>query len=496
MEEKRKLMVFFAISFTLLTFLIFVIFRPMLNTILLGFVFSFLMYPLYKIIYKKLKNKKVSSFLVCLIFIILFTTPLIIGLNNLAQEAFSASRLILDSDIINNLGDFECESETVICEFFNRIFVETNFRDILKDIIRSSATFFTNYIGGLLLKLPVLVLNAFIIIFMMYYLLMDGKKFMQRVYTLLPISNRHKHKLFLKTFNNLSGILFGTISVAVIQGTLAGIGFAIFGFRSPILWGFLTIFFALVPMFGAGIVWFPASVYKIFESYSASDTFGIWMGIGLFFYGAIIVSTLDNFIRPLLVSGKTKIHPVLVLFGIIGGVSVFGAAGIFIGPLILGIFLTLLEMFEEEKNFLFSTTQTINTTNIDTILNNTDINNNIEKNKINSNAKIINNKSFKKNTKSAKKSKSSKIFDDKKDFVDIREKETVSNYCQDYEKMPDGMSCLITKKDYNLLQEYKETLNESLRQYLNKLKIPVIGLQKLSKKKNKIFKKRIRSKQQ
>jgi predicted PurR-regulated permease PerM len=437
MEEKRKLLIFFTIGFVFLTVLIFMIFKPMLNTILLGFVFSFLMYPLYKYINKKTKNKKFSSFLVCLIFIIIFTTPLIIGVNNLAKEALSASRLILNSNILNNIGVNECTSDSLFCDILNKFFIESNVKDVLRDVIKSGASIFSNYIGSLLLKLPLLVLNSFIIIFMMYYLLMDGKKFMQRIYSLIPISNEHKHKLFKKTFNNLSGILFGTIAVAVIQGVLAGIGFAIFGFRSPILWGILTIFFALVPMLGAGIVWFPASVYKIFASYSTLDTTGIWMGIGLFIYGAIIVSTLDNFIRPLLVSGKTRIHPVLVLFGIIGGISVFGAAGIFIGPLILGIFMTLLEMFEEEKDELFS-------------------NQKKSKLKINNNALNKNKKILLRNT-----------------------------YCDNFEKMPDGMSCLITRKDYNLLQEYKRSVNSNFTNYLNKLKIPIIGLQKLSKCKDK-----------
>lgn len=428
MQEQKKLLVFFGLGFTILTILLYLIFKPLLNTILLGFIFSFLMYPLYKIINKKLKSQKFSSFLVCLIFILVITTPLIFGVNSLAQEIFSVGKTISNSDILSSLENFECNGDNFLCNSINDFLVEANLTDTLKDFVRENISKVSNYVGNLLLKLPSLILNIFMIIFMMYYLLMDGKKFVQKVYSIIPISSSHKYKLFKKTFDVLGGILFGNITVAVIQGILAGVGFAIFGVKAPLLWGIVTIFFALIPMLGAGIVWFPASIYLIITSVATSNIPGVWQGVGLMIYGAIIVSTLDNFIRPMLVSDKTNIHPVLVLFGVIGGLSVFGAAGIFIGPLILGMFLTLIEMFEDEKDFMFNSDN--NSNNISNNYNN-------------------------------KKNKSNKIS--KNNMINSKK-----------EKMPEGLSCIMTKKDYSLLQEYKKNLNLKLNDYFKKLNIPII----------------------
>ncbi len=433
MLERKKLLVFFGLGFTLLSVLIYNIFKPMMNTILLGFVFSFLMYPLFKIINHKIKKPKLSSFIVCLLFVLVITTPVLIGINNLAQEVFSVGKTVSDSGALGNIENYNCSSDSIFCDFVNKLMVESNFKDTIKDIIKSGLSTFSAYIGNLLFKLPSLVLNIFMIIFMMYYLLIDGKKFVQKVYNIIPISNTHKHKLFKKTFDVLGGILFGNLAVAVIQGVLTGIGFAIFGFNAPFLWGILTMFFALIPMLGAGIVWFPASMYMIISSLMVSNMVGVWQGVGLMVYGAIIVSTLDNFIRPMLVSDKTNIHPVLVLFGVIGGLSVFGTAGIFIGPLILGMFLTLVDMYEDEKNFLF---------------------NSIDPNTVTT--------------------KSKKIKNAPKEI-----------YYMDNEKMPDGLSCIMTKKDYNLLQEYKKSLNLTLNDYFKKLNIPIIKYSGVKNKKGK-----------
>ena len=354
MIERKKLLVFFAISFLLLGVLLFYIFRPLINTILSGFVFSYLVYPIYLFIYRKTKKPRLSSFLVCLLFIVVITLPILMSLNSLTQEVISIGKKFSDTDIIDDVLEFRCDSDTRICNTMNRMLdtsvIETTFADLISEF----TTGMRKYVGEILLSIPSVIINIFIILFMMYYLLIDGKLFLARLYKSVPVGDKHKVNIFRKTKKVLGGILYGNIFVGAIQGFLGGVGFYMFGIKAPIVWGIIMFLFSFLPFIGTAVIWFPAAAYLIITSFLNSDPTGLWMGIGLLVYCALFVSTIDNFIRPKLVSNYTNIHPVLILFGVLGGIVVFKAAGIIIGPLIVGLFITLLDMFEQEKDFIFA----------------------------------------------------------------------------------------------------------------------------------------------
>jgi predicted PurR-regulated permease PerM len=353
MLDKKKMLIFFAIGFTLLSIVLFYIFRPLLNTILLGIVFTYLMYPLYKIINNKLKKPKISSFLVCIIFIVLVTIPLIIALNSLAIEMFNLGNRISNIDF-QSIESLQCESDNLLCISFNKL-IDGEFIDkIINDTLIQSISLTRNYIGGMLMKIPSFMINIFIIIFMMYYLMIDGKKFIRRIYSFLPIDDKHKKIIIIKLQKSMNGIIYGNILIGLIQSVLCGIAFYFFGIKAPILWAVITFILSFIPMIGASIIWFPAASYIIISSLMNSNVLGVWKGISLILYGFFIISSVDTIIRPKLVSNKAKIHPLLVLLGIIGGIAVFNVAGIIIGPLIIGLFITLFELFEIEKNYLFN----------------------------------------------------------------------------------------------------------------------------------------------
>jgi len=335
----------------------FYIFLPLLNTILLGFVFTYLVFPVYRVINNRIKKPRISSFIVCLLFILVITFPMLFAVNSLASEVFTISNTLQDQDVLSNLKEFKCAEDTAACQIINKALAMDIIETTLEDLMLEITTKVKVYLGEILLQIPAFTLNVFIILFMMYYLLIDGKSFLRKFYGLIPINICHKQIIVQKTRSVLGGILFGNILVGVVQGLLGGIGFFIFGMKAPILWGIMMFLFSFLPFVGTAIVWFPASLYIIIASLLSSDPTGIWRGIGLMIYGFLIVGTVDNVIRPRLVSERTNIHPVLVLFSVIGGIVVFKAAGIIIGPLIFGMFITILEMFEHEKDYLFNSEQ-------------------------------------------------------------------------------------------------------------------------------------------
>ena len=163
----------------------------------------------------------------------------------------------------------------------------------------------------------------------------------RRAAAVLPLSSEQIEKLFGGVENTIIGTVYGGLVVAAVQGTLLGLALWACGIPSPVLWGVIAAFFALLPVVGTAAVWVPASIYLL--------AIGSWpWAVGLAAWGAFVVGTIDNVLRPYLISGRVEMHTLLIFFAVFGGVNVFGFLGLFIGPVILAVTLTLLSMLRDE----------------------------------------------------------------------------------------------------------------------------------------------------
>jgi predicted PurR-regulated permease PerM len=163
---------------------------------------------------------------------------------------------------------------------------------------------------------------------------------------LSPLDDSHEREL-IDEFDRISrAVVLATILSAVIQGLLAGIGFWIAGVGAIFLLTMLTIVFAMVPFVGAASVWFPACLWLYFSE--GRPMAAILLGI----YGAVIVSTSDNFIKPLVLAGQSNLHPLLALLSVLGGVQALGPIGILVGPMVVVFLQTLLNILQREMIFL------------------------------------------------------------------------------------------------------------------------------------------------
>jgi predicted PurR-regulated permease PerM len=147
-----------------------------------------------------------------------------------------------------------------------------------------------------------------------------------------------------------SATIYGQIMLSLVQGALGGLGFLIFGVSSPILWGLVMAIFAFLPVIGTAFIWVPAGLILLVNGLLSHSNSLLWRGIGLLLYGALIVSTVDNLLRPRIVGRKAHMHPVLVLLGVLGGLQAFGFLGFVIGPLILALLMTFVRIYEREKH--------------------------------------------------------------------------------------------------------------------------------------------------
>ena len=185
------------------------------------------------------------------------------------------------------------------------------------------------------------VVNLFVLVFVLYFMLIGGIKMEAYVNAILPFNATNTehviHEINMIVRSNAIGIPL----LAVIQGGVAMIGYFIFGAPNALLLGFLTCFATVIPMVGTGLIWFPVAVYMALT--------GDWPNaIGLAAYGGIIVSQLDNLIRFILQKKMADTHPLISIFGVVIGLSLFGFMGVIFGPLLLSLFFLFVDMFKRE----------------------------------------------------------------------------------------------------------------------------------------------------
>ena len=204
-----------------------------------------------------------------------------------------------------------------------------------REILERAASFGGSFFLGALSS----VLGIALTVVLLFFFLVDGDAMVRRGRRFIPLEEAYKERLV----NHLSGIaraiVFGTTMNALLQGLVLGIGFGIAGLPSPVVFGVLAALVAMLPVGGAALVWIPAALWLFFD--------GRWgYAIFLVVWGAMM-SLLDSFLKPLLISGRAPISTLVVFIGVLGGIAAFGAIGIIAGPLILSLVLALIEFAEE-----------------------------------------------------------------------------------------------------------------------------------------------------
>lgn len=193
----------------------------------------------------------------------------------------------------------------------------------------------------LLSALPDFFIALTVILFVVYYVLTDGGRLIRWMQRALPLPAKQVTFILGEARNGLRAVFIGQILTSLIQGALGGIGFLIAGLPGAIIWASVMAILSLLPIVGAFIVWVPAAIFLF-------ATGNIGMGIFLVIWGVVVVSQVDNFIRPKLIGNRADIHPIFVLIGVLGGVAAFGFIGLFLGPLIVGVTISILKVWETD----------------------------------------------------------------------------------------------------------------------------------------------------
>jgi predicted PurR-regulated permease PerM len=343
MPQKEERLIAYRRTVTIIAIVIvlvlsFMIVRPFLIAIISAAVLAYLFYPVYQYLSKHipgfLPRETLAGMIICLlvILIILIPTAFITGiLTNEIRNGYLFFQKVITSP------DFKIDLPPVMGQRLGDI---SQYREQI-------ANFGIQIIGWLqavVKGIPNLVLNIFIAIFSLYFFLKGGKNIYGFLQDFFPLPEGRYKQIFSR-FDDLSrGMILGQIVVGIIHGFLSWMAYAVLGVPNPVLWAFLTAIISIIPLMGAGLVWFPVAVYLFISGYAVGT---YWKGFALFAYGLLVMSTIDNVLKPKIIGERARIHPLIILFGILGGIQLMGLPGIIIGPLILALFDVVMGIFRE-----------------------------------------------------------------------------------------------------------------------------------------------------
>ncbi|MEW6413552.1 MAG: AI-2E family transporter [Candidatus Zixiibacteriota bacterium] len=307
-------------------------------------VFAIIFFPLYEKILSKVKSKGLASLLMCIIIIVLIIGPiayLAVALVGEAASAVAKVNAMIKSGELEQLLAFNFPLADTIKEKLSPYYdlSKINLDQMIKQSIESISGVILNQTSWLITNTTRLVFYFALMIFTMYYFFKDGELIINKTKRLMPLTPNQINVTFRQLHDVIQATMYGGVVVALIQGLIGGILFAIVGIPSAVFWGAIMAFLSIIPFVGAFIVYIPAGIILIIGG-------SYIKGIIVIAVGTVVISQVDNVLRPILISGRTSMHPLLLFFTILGGIYLFGLLGVVLGPLIAAVFVTLLKIFE------------------------------------------------------------------------------------------------------------------------------------------------------
>ncbi len=337
--SKRRLSPWFL--FGLLVVLGFVAFRIVgvfLDYVLVALFLAYLTYPAYPWLRRRLRNRQLAAFVLLIIILGAVLVPLGFIAAELGKELQGVGEAVGEGGLEN----FTSALRDDLSKRFGREGADPTNDFVFERIQENVEAVVNRLVDNLFAALAEAAIGLFILIYVMYYLYLDGPRFIQFLQEILPMQEAHRDLLFHEIALVVKAVMYGQVLTALMQAIIGGIGFWIFGVPNVVFWAVLMFILALLPIVGPPLVWAPAVVYLWIIQ---GDQFS---AVGLGIYSAILVSTIDNIIRPKLIGSKAHVHPVIVLLGVLGGIAVFGFSGLVLGPLVLSIFATILNVYRKE----------------------------------------------------------------------------------------------------------------------------------------------------
>ncbi len=299
----------------------------------MGVILAFIFSPVYNWLYKRLKWKNIVAFVLCILLLGLIILPI-----------WFLTPILVDQSLKIYLTAQQTDFVTPLKSIFPDLFASEEFSaqvgSIIYSFVTQVANSLVNSLSNIILNFPIIFLQLLVVFFTFFFVLRDKEALVDYVRSLLPFTKGIQKKLFESSKGITVSVIYGQIIIGIIQGIVLGVGLFVFKVPNALLLSLLAVVAGVFPIIGTGLVWIPLLIYLFIAGNTLS-------AVGVLLFGTLS-SSLDNLVRPLIVSKMTKLNSSIVLIGMIGGLLMFGVLGIILGPLILSYLLILLEFYRKK----------------------------------------------------------------------------------------------------------------------------------------------------
>ena len=314
--------------------------KPFAYPIFWAAVIAGLFGPLYKRVNRKLRHPNLSTAIMLIVAIFVIILPLAMIASVLLAQAIDMY------SALKNTEDIQHKARGIINllkenPYFQKLDLdEKALTEKFYDISGSISKYIVGYLTDLTQNTLLLIINFIVMLYCLFFFIRDGDRLLRGSLYILELKDEIGNRIYQRFTSTARATLKGTLIIGLIQGTMGGILFWAVGIQSAIVWGVIMILAAMIPGIGCAIIWAPAAIIML-------ATRHIWQGIVIITVGTLVISSIDNILRPWLVGKDTQMHPLLIFLSTIGGIAVFGVSGFVIGPIITALLSTLWEIYEK-----------------------------------------------------------------------------------------------------------------------------------------------------
>ncbi|WP_417787408.1 AI-2E family transporter [Stutzerimonas xanthomarina] len=338
LEQKVFLALLLTVSFAF-GWILFPFYGAVFWAVILAIIFS----PLQRRLQRRIGNRpNLTALITLMVCLIVAVLPVILIAGLLVQEGSSLYKQIESGEL--DVGQFVVGAREMLPDSLQQQLQRFGLGDLdqMRERLASGALQGSQFLATKAFSFGQgtfqFLVSFFVMIYLLFFLIRDGRELVAKIRRALPLTDNQKRRLFSKFTRVVRATVKGNIVVAITQGFLGGVIFAILGIPGSLLWGVLMAFLSLLPAIGAGLIWTPVAIYFLLQGM-------IVQGVILTLYGILVIGLVDNLLRPILVGKDTKMPDYLVLISTLGGLALFGLNGFVIGPLIAALFMSSWALF-------------------------------------------------------------------------------------------------------------------------------------------------------
>jgi predicted PurR-regulated permease PerM len=335
---------FFFAAFLFLLYQLYLVLAGFLAPIIWAAILAMLFFPLYTVVLRWYGGRATVAALTLTVFVTLIIALPTVSLSSVITRE-SASLYARLSEWVSS-GELNQSIERIRASWIGRLLeraegYEIDWSGVARSTVDAASALVVAQVTSVARNVAVFLFDFTIMLFTLFFLFRDGDRMYQRLRDLIPLETRHKDAIFTGLYETLSAATQGMVATAVAQGFLTWVALWALGLPYTAFLGVVAGFLSLVPFVGAAGVWVPCTIYL----FASGD---VVRGIILLVYGSLVISMVDNVLRPLLIGGQTRLPTLFLFFGILGGVQVYGVLGIFLGPVLLAIVVAFVRIYQEQ----------------------------------------------------------------------------------------------------------------------------------------------------